>query len=46
MKEIHPSLWMENHIDAHRWFVNEAGTLAGTTTSIMVPTPVIEMANF
>jgi hypothetical protein len=45
MKEIHPSLWMENHIDAHRWFVNEAGSLTGTT-SIIVPTPVIEMANF
>jgi len=27
MKEVHPSLWMENHMDAHSFFVNEAGIL-------------------
>ena len=27
MKEIHPRLWMDKHIDAHRFFVNEAGIL-------------------
>lgn len=25
MKEIHPTLWMDNHIHAHDFFVNEAG---------------------
>jgi len=27
MKEIHPTLWMENHMKAHSFFVNEAGVL-------------------
>jgi hypothetical protein len=27
MKEIHPSLWMNNHIAAHNFFVNESGIL-------------------
>ena len=25
MKEVHPSLWMNNHIDAHTFFANAAG---------------------
>jgi hypothetical protein len=25
MKEVHPSLWMNNHIDAHSFFVEESG---------------------
>jgi hypothetical protein len=27
MKDIHPSLWMSNHIDAHKFFVNASGLL-------------------
>lgn len=27
MKEVHPRLWMNNHIKAHDFFVNEAGIL-------------------
>lgn len=27
MKEIHPSLWMNDHIKAHNFFVNECGTI-------------------
>lgn len=27
MKEVHPSLWMDNHIEAHDFFVNAAGEL-------------------
>lgn len=27
MKELHPSLWMGNHIDAHDFFVNAYGEL-------------------
>jgi hypothetical protein len=27
MREVHPSLWMNNHIKAHNFFVNEGGVL-------------------
>jgi hypothetical protein len=27
MKDIHPSLWMENHMRAHQFFVNESGII-------------------
>ena len=27
MREVHPSLWMNNHIKAHNFFVNESGIL-------------------
>ena len=27
MREIHPTLWMRNHIKAHEFFVNESGIL-------------------
>lgn len=27
MKNVHPSLWMENHIDAHKFFVEAAGII-------------------
>ena len=29
MKEVHPSLWMDNHIGAHDFFVNARGELSG-----------------
>jgi hypothetical protein len=31
MRETHPSLWMDNHIKAHNFFVNECGSLIGET---------------
>ena len=34
MKEIHPSLWMNNHIDAHNFFVNAAGEIKSTVVNI------------
>lgn len=34
MKEIHPSMWMNNHIDAHSFFVNESGILTPNVTNI------------
>lgn len=37
MKEVHPSLWMRNHINAHTFFVNAAGIMVAPT-EIMVPT--------
>lgn len=38
MKEIHPSLWMQNHQRAHSFFVNEAGILV-QPMNIEVPEP-------
>lgn len=38
MKEAHPSMWMQNHMDAHRFFVNETG-LVVPNTKIHVPAP-------
>ena len=35
MRDIHPTLWMENHIKAHNFFVRESG--------IVVPSAVIDL---
>ena len=32
MKESHPSLWMDKHMDAHKFFVNESGILVSPIT--------------
>lgn len=47
MKEIHPSLWMDSHIDAHQFFVNQAGTTI-SSTEINVPeyNPYIQLSLF
>ena len=34
MKDIHPSLWMENHMNAHRFFTNAAGILVSLQEEI------------
>jgi hypothetical protein len=34
MKEIHPTLWMNNHIDAHDFFVTASGELKGKSFNI------------
>ena len=40
MKEIHPSLWMQNHQRAHSFFVNEAGILVNSLNKdIEIPEP-------
>lgn len=39
MKEIHPSMWMQNHQKAHSFFVNEAGILVSPMNEI---TPAVE----
>lgn len=36
MKQLHPSLWMESHIDAHTWFVGESGAIVNTRSSNIV----------
>ncbi len=38
MKEVHPSFWMQNHIDAHKFFVEAAGI---TYPEIAVPAIII-----
>jgi Domain of unknown function (DUF932) len=38
MKEAHPGMWMQNHMDAHRFFVNESGVLVNPM-KIEVPEP-------
>jgi hypothetical protein len=37
MKDSHPSLWMDSHMSAHKFFVNESGILVNPMT-IEVPT--------
>jgi hypothetical protein len=40
MKDSHPSLWMNQHIGAHTFFVNNAGILVTATEEIAdMPTP-------
>lgn len=34
MKEVHPTLWMQNHIDAHDFFVNSMGEIKSKTINI------------
>jgi hypothetical protein len=34
MKEIHPSLWMQNHQAAHKFFVSESGILVPQETEM------------
>lgn len=31
MKEIHPTLWMDSHVDAHRFFTDQAGIIPSST---------------
>lgn len=39
LKSGHPSDWMEQHVDVHNFFINEAGTLH--TNGVQDVTPVI-----
>jgi hypothetical protein len=34
MKEVHPTLWMGNHIEAHEFFVTATGELKGKSINI------------
>ena len=47
MKETHPSLWMKNHINAHKFFVTESGILVDSmNTEIVEPTPFTQLEMF
>ncbi len=47
MKEVHPSLWMRNHINAHSFFVNESGVLVSSMNKeIETPSPFLQLEMF
>jgi hypothetical protein len=47
MKETHPSLWMNNHIKAHEFFVTESGILVDSMNKeIVEPTPFTQLEMF
>jgi len=47
MKEAHPSMWMQNHMDAHKFFVNESGILVSPPLIIEVDeTPFVQLDLF
>lgn len=37
LKSAHPTYWLNSHLDAHKFFVNEAGILVENTPKIVVP---------
>lgn len=41
MKNLHPSLWMESHMEAHKWFVNECGLLEAPKLMVTVDQPIV-----
>lgn len=37
-RDIHPSLWMDSHLDLHKFFVNQAGIIE-SSPKIIIPEP-------
>jgi hypothetical protein len=46
MKEAHPLKWLDSHIDAHRFFVNEASVLSGIPRIIHPELEIVEESIF
>ena len=46
MKETHPSLWMDNHMTAHRFFVNESGILTQPMPTVVQPEALLQLNLF
>ena len=46
MKETHPSLWMDNHMSAHRFFVNESGILTQPMPTMVQPEALLQLNLF
>lgn len=46
MKGLHPSLWLEQHMEAHSWFVGEMGMLTRSTSIVVPDVPAFETRNF
>lgn len=40
LKDVHPSLWMNNHMNAHKFFVNQSGII--TTNPVEVKEDVVD----
>lgn len=43
MKEVHPSLWMNNHIDAHNFFTNASGIVNKKQEIVLQPVNQLEL---
>jgi hypothetical protein len=46
MKETHPSLWMDNHMTAHRFFVNESGILTQPMPEVVTSEALLQLNLF
>jgi hypothetical protein len=48
MRQSHPSLWMDNHIKAHNFFVNQLGELVPSAIQSMeaIEVPVEEVSGY
>ena len=46
MKETHPSFWMDNHMNAHRFFVNESGILTQPMPEVVKPEALLQLNLF
>jgi hypothetical protein len=44
MREVHPSLWMNNHIKAHNFFVNEMGELSSNIPPVALAEQIMNIA--
>jgi len=42
MKELHPTTWLQDHIDVHRYFVGQTGLILPKQEPIQVPEVVFE----
>lgn len=45
MKELHPSLWMQSHIDAHDFFVKSSGIVVKPSSIFEMETPGLIIEN-
>lgn len=46
MKEAHPLKWLDSHIDAHNFFINECSSISGMPIRIHSPIETIEESKF
>ena len=46
MKESHPAVWMDNHMGAHKFFVNESGVLVRPMPEIVKPEALLQLNLF
>jgi hypothetical protein len=46
MKESHPAVWMDNHMGAHKFFVNESGILVSPMPEIVQSEALLQLNLF